>query len=135
MINPDGTGNEFGCERCWPPAAAAAMEARSRLKTAAELIDESHFHVTLRACPACSQQYVSIFTETIDWADGEDPQYWTLMPVTPEEAARLIAAGGALTEAALNVLGPGRRSLHHDHPKGEPARSYWGTGVQVGWHD
>jgi hypothetical protein len=101
----------------------------------ADLIDESHFHVTIRQCPACSQSFVSIFTETIDWADGEDPQYWTLMPLTPREAADLTRQGGAVTEAALTGLGPGRRSLHHDHPKGAEARSYWDTGIQVGWHD
>jgi len=124
-VNPDGTPKEIGCANCWPPSADEAWEARSSLPVTAELIDESHFHVTLRKCPACAQSFVSIFTETIDWVDGDDPQYWTLKPITPAEAADLVPQGGSLTEASIDALGSGRRCLQHDHPKGEEARSYW----------
>lgn len=116
----------FGCERCWPPAADAAWAARAALDTEHDLLDESHFHVMIQACRSCSQRFVSIFTETVDWVDGDDPQYWTLLPVTASEAAKLTAQGGSVTEMELNALGLGRRCLRHDHPKGGPARSYWG---------
>jgi hypothetical protein len=116
----------FGCERCWPASADAAWEARAGLDSEQELIDESHLHVTIRACRSCSQRFVSIFNETVDWVDGDDPQYWTLLPVTAAEAANLTAQGGSVTEMGLNALGRGRRCLRHDHPKGAPARSYWG---------
>ena len=70
----DGPKWDFGCERCWPPIADAAWEARGGLTHVAELIDDSHFHVMILACPCCTQRFVSIFTETIDWEDGDDPQ-------------------------------------------------------------
>jgi hypothetical protein len=125
----------FGCERCWPPSADAARAAGQALTREADLIRESHFSVMLRACPSCGQRFVSVFTETIDWEDGDDPQYWTLLPVTDAEAADLVQRGDSLDEETLNGLGRGRRSLQHDHPKGKPARSYWGAGIFVGPHD
>ncbi len=127
--------DSFGCERCWPSAADAAEMARQTLTREVDLIDESHFHVMIRACPSCSQRFVSVFTETIDWADGEDPQYWTLLPVTNEEASDLARPEISLTETTLNALGRGRRSLRYYHPKGGQSRSFWATGISVGPHD
>ena len=124
MLNPPA--GDFGCERCWPATADAAWKARADLATEHDLIDESHFHAMIQACRRCSQRFVALFTETVDWADGDDPQYWTLLPVTTSEAATLAAQGGSVTEMELNALGVGRRCLRHDHPKGGPARSYWG---------
>ena len=91
--------------------------ARSALGVASELIDESHFHVMILACPRCSQRFLSVFTETIDWADGEDPQYWTLLPVTEAEAAGVFGQRESLTETMIETLGPGRRCLRRAHPK------------------
>jgi len=125
----------FGCDRCWPSGADAAWLARDALSRDLELIDESHFHVMILACPSCLQRFVSIFTETVDWQDGEDPQYWTLFPITSEEASELARQRGALSAGTLNTLDGERRSLQHDHPKGSAARSYWRTGVTVGFHD
>ena len=125
----------FGCENCWPPSPEDSDAAYRALTREADLIDESHFHVMIRACSRCSQRFLSIFTEMIDWADGDDPQYWTLLPITEVEAADLIRQGNSLAEQTLNSLGSGRRSLHHDHPKGKPPRTYWGTGIWVGPHD
>jgi uncharacterized protein YbaR (Trm112 family) len=125
----------FGCERCWPASANAAQDARRTLVREAELIDESHFHVMILACPSCRQRYLSVFTEMIDWDDGDDPQYWTTLPLTDAEAADLVRRRDSLDEATLNALGPGRRSLLHDHPKGVDARTHWGSGIFVGPHD
>jgi hypothetical protein len=124
----------FGCGRCWPPGAAAAWAAFLALPVEAELADESHFAVAIRACAACGQRFVAVFTELIDWADGEDPQDWTVLPVTAAEAAALAEAGGAL-ELALNALAPHRRSLHRDFPKGGRPRALWSSGILVGPHD
>jgi hypothetical protein len=126
---------EFGCERCWPDSADAAHEARQMLKPDVQLIDESHFHVDVRKCPACSQHFVSMFAETIDWVNGEDPQYWTLLPVSPAEVAALVERGDSLGETDLNSLGHGRRSLHRDFPSDSPARSFWSAGLLVPPHD
>ena len=60
----DGPGQDFGCERCWPSTADAAWEAREELTHVQELIDDSHFHVMILACPCCTQRFVSVFTET-----------------------------------------------------------------------
>jgi hypothetical protein len=135
MMADDEPGKDFGCERCWPPAADAAWEARGALTHVAELIDESHFHVMILACPRCTQRFVSVFTETVDWGDGDDPQYWTVLPITEAEAADLIQQGDALPEAMLHALGPGRRALRLDHPKASALRIFWGTGISVGLHD
>ena len=125
----------FGCENCWPSSPEGADAASRALTREADLIDESHFHVMIRACRSCSQRFLSIFTEMIDWVGGDDPQYWTLLPITEVEAADLIRQGNSVTEQTLNSLGSGRRSLRHEHPKGKPPRTYWGTGILVGPHD
>ena len=126
---------EFGCDLCWPADARAAWGARDGLARLKELIDESHFIVAILACPRCEQRYVSIFTEMIDWEDGNDPQYWTLMPITEAEAEGLIQQEASLNEMGLNALGRERRSLRRDHPKAGPPRVFWGSGVLVGPHD
>ena len=126
---------EFGCDLCWPAEAHAAWEARGGLIRLAEPIDESHFIVAILACPRCAQQYVSIFTELIDWKDGNDPQCWTLLPLTEAEAESLIRRGTLLDETSLNTLGHGRRSLRREHPQAGPPRVSWGSGIFVGPHD
>ena len=126
---------EFGCDLCWPADAHAAWVARDRLTRLKELIDESHFIVAILACPRCAQRYISVFTEMIDWEDGNDPQYWTLLPITEAEAEGLVQQEASLGEASLNALGHGRRSLQRDHPKAGPPRVSWGSGVFVGPHD
>lgn len=126
---------EFGCDLCWPADARAAWSARDGLSRLKELIDESHFIVAILACPRCAQRYVSIFTEMIDWADGNDPQSWTLLPLTEAEAEGLIRQGDSLDELSLNALGRERRSLWRDHPKDGPPRVSWGSGIRVGPHD
>ncbi|HEX8281934.1 MAG TPA: hypothetical protein VF588_01045 [Pyrinomonadaceae bacterium] len=126
---------EFGCGLCWPADAHAAWAARDGLTRLKELIDESHFIVAILVCPRCDQRYVSIFTEMIDWGGGNDPQYWTLMPITEAEADGLIQQETSLDDMALNALGRGRRSLWRDHPKAGPPRVSWGSGVFVGPHD
>jgi len=124
----------FGCKQCWPPWASAAWEAFLALPVEAELVDESHFAVAIRACAACGQRFVIVFAECIDWADGEDPQDWTVLPVTAAEATALAEAGAAI-EPALTALAPGRRSLCRDFPKGGRPRAHWGSGIRVGPHD
>ena len=135
LLRSDWRGEHFGCEACWPAGAEAAWEARDGLTHLEELIDESHFHVMLLACPHCAQRFVSVFTETIDWADGEDPQSWQLLPVTEAEAGSLIHQQDALCESILNALGPGRRCLQCDHPKAAPEQVLWRLGLCVGAHD
>lgn len=130
-----GKSGGFGCTRCWPAEAEAAWEARNALAVVADVIDEPHFHVMLLACPRCGQRFVSVFTETIDWADGDDPQAWCLSPVTTAEAAGLVRPGAAFAEPELDAFDPARRSLRVEHPKGGPRRVFWATGLSIGLHD
>jgi hypothetical protein len=129
------SGETFGCERCWPSSADAAWRSRQTLTCEADLIDESHFHAMILACPECAQRFVSVFTETIDWADGDDPQYWVVLPITEAETADLARRRGSPTESKLHSLGPGRRCLRRDHPKGEAPSCFWGADIFVHWHD
>ena len=116
----------FGCPLCFGEDPAAA--SNHDLKTRSKLIDESHFDVALRRCPACGQQFVQIFTEFVDWADGDDPQYWDLLPLTAQEADALATQGTAVDLKQIEELGRHRRRLKMDHPKGQPRRVKWATG-------
>ena len=128
------SSESFGCNACWPAEADAAWEGRRSLAGAAELVDESHYHVMVLACPQCLQRFLSVFTETIDWAEGEDPQYWTTLPITADEFANL-ALQTPPSEASIGAIGAGRACLRRDFPKHGTPRAYWSTGIQVGPHD
>ena len=134
MDEMNATKEEFGCAICWPAAADKAWEAVLSLAIDAELVDESHFAVMIRACPECRQRFVSVFTETVDWVDSEDPQFWKVLPVTEQEVEQLSRARTDMT-SALNALAPRRRSLCHDFPKGESPKEYWSSGILVRPHD
>jgi hypothetical protein len=122
----------LGCEACFPPSAEKAWEARARLRFVSDLVDESHYHVMVLACPGCEQRFVSVFTETIDWQDGDDPQYWQLQPITGEEADAL-GRSPSLDEALAAL--PSRRSLQVARPKGSETCISWSEGIAVGYHD
>ena len=134
MPNNEEAQSNFGCEHCWPATPDAAWKSRAALDRVSELIDESHFHVMILACPKCTQRFVSVFTEEVDLIMGEDPQYWTLLPLTDRETGEL-QQDNSVTEPKLDALGPNRRSLRRDHPKDSEPVSYWSTGVSVGFHD
>jgi hypothetical protein len=129
------TQQYFGCSHCWPDAADEAVIASRSLDFAISLIDESHYIVSIKRCRDCGQRYLCIFTERIDWIDGEDPQYRTRLPITADETDTLVDLGEALSGDALNALGAGRRSLCDDFPKGSPRRAFWSTGLFIGPHD
>jgi hypothetical protein len=127
---------DFGCLRCWPPTAEAAWEARARLTPFTTLVDESHYAVRILVCPHCTQDFVSVFTEIVDWTSGSDSQFSTLLPVTKAEADALVQRGVAPTEGELEALGPERRCLQHDFPRSaEVPRNVWGAGISIGLHD
>jgi hypothetical protein len=125
----------FGCRKCQPDSAEEAAETARGFEFVKRLIDESHYIVSILRCPHCAQAYLSVFTETIDWTDGEDPQYRTLLPIEAQEQEALVREGEDLRESTLNALGRERRSLRIDFPKGAPKRMFWGLGLFVGPHD
>lgn len=129
------THESFGCAQCWLADASTAHKQSYALASAARLIDESHYDVSIRVCASCAQAFVAVFTETIDWRASDDAQDWTLLPLTSAEAATLIQRAGALSETELETLAPTRRSLRRDHPTGKEASVFWGRGIRVGRHD
>ena len=129
------TDLNFGCTNCWPQDAKLAYKAFGSFHTEAYLIKESHYIVTIRSCNNCPQQFLSIFTETIDWIDGEDPQYRIVMPITVEESEKLTESRNSISDDILKSIGIGRRSLRYDYPKSGKVSIYWGKGIQIRLHD
>jgi len=78
--------------------------------------DDSHDSRRLIKCKQCGQLYVREFYETIDWKDGEDPQYVTYVPVANETDADMVNKSG---------LRAFKLRLHIDWPKGEDRKIYW----------
>ena len=136
MMPEDGAGDGYGCARCWPREAATAWEARQGFAKVAELVHESHYSVKILSCPYCSQHFLSVFTEMIDWALGEDPMFWTVVPIDTGEVAALTDSTGAPCEADLEVMARDRRSLVRDFPKDASKPTVrWGAGLTIGPHD
>lgn len=135
-INKEGAQAHFGCNICWPSDPGLAWEARSKLEKNLDLIDESHLHIMILACNSCNQRFISVFTEKIDWINGEDPMYWTLLPITDLEAIDLTQKQNPLAEADINALGPERRSLRRDYPStAKEPYTFWSRGILVGPYD
>ncbi len=127
--------DRFGCAHCWPETPDAAMTAILALPIQVRLVDESHFIVLLRECPVCSQQFLSVFSELVDWMGGDDSQFRTFLPVTKAEVEEMMRLGGLLAEKYLYGVGMDRKSLWYEHPKGEPSRVDWGRGIRFIAHD
>ncbi len=118
----------FGCARCYGKDADAAWTFLSDSQWRHRLVDKSHFDISIRPCPDCDQNYVWIFTEFIDWADGDDPQYWNVLPLTQEETETLAVQGEDVDHTQIEDLGSSRRYLVVNHPKGGPKSVFWGSG-------
>jgi len=84
--------SEYGCEKCWSSEASEAWRAVTSIPIEAYLIDESHYIVSIRLCPSCSQHYLQVTTETVDWKDGEDPIYRTIIPIDNAERIELTSS-------------------------------------------
>ena len=79
--------SQCGCDKCWASEASKAWKAVTSIPIEEYLIDESHYIVSIRNCPSCSQRYLQVTTETVDWTDGEDPIFRTIIPIDDEERA------------------------------------------------
>jgi hypothetical protein len=126
--------SEYGCEECWSSEASQAWRAVTSIPIEAYLIDESHYIVSIRVCPSCSQHYLQVSTETVDWKDGEDPIYRTIIPIDDAERTELTSSK-RLDANTIEGVGVGRQSLKFDWPKNQDPSTYWDTGVRVGVHD
>jgi hypothetical protein len=83
--------------------------------------------VTILACRACGQRFLSVFFEQVDWVDSDDPQEWTVAPITPDEAAELAARNHTVDDGAFAAISAGRRCLRVSHPKGAGRSVFWST--------
>ena len=77
---------------------------------------------------------LQVSTETVDWKDGEDPIYRTIIPIDNAEHTELTSSK-RLDANLIESVGVGRQSLKFDWPKNQEPRTHWGTGVRVGVHD
>ena len=92
-------------------AEGPAAARRPPLGTRSKRVDEPHFDGKLGRCRSGGKQFVQIFTEFVDWADGDDPQYWDLLPLTDQEADALAAQGAGVDLKGIEELGRDRRRL------------------------
>ncbi|MFY9342632.1 MAG: hypothetical protein WAT39_09085 [Planctomycetota bacterium] len=122
-----------GCARCRGDDVEVAWEA-ARSRPVRRLIDESHYGIRVTACD-CGQPFAVVFTESIDWVNGDDPQTWLVVPLAPGEAERLTGTDDEIA-SALTAFAAGRRFLVRTFPSA-PARSTWwcDAGFDIGPHD
>ncbi|MFJ9610114.1 hypothetical protein ACIRS1_27605 [Kitasatospora sp. NPDC101176] len=121
----------FGCAACCAEDAEVARahhRSHTGVRVETMIRDDSHFIVSVQRCALCSQAFVSVFTEYVDWAASQDAQYRTVLPITDAEADDLAA--GRLGPHRVGALGHGRRHLQSDWPSeaDEPSVS-WDSGV------
>jgi hypothetical protein len=123
----------LGCGTCIPeePASATALG----LAEDARLVDESHFMVKVRSCRACGQKFLWVFTERLDVVSGNDPQCWSVLPISDGEAEAMIEAGDALDLEAISRLGLRRRFLRDDSPAFGPRSCGYMFGLLLRPHD
>ena len=130
--------DSFGCPECLPADATEAWAAVREFHNFAHLIEESHFSVSVRACPSCGQRYADIFIERIDWVNGEDPQSCIVLPITAGESDQLVTAGADESAAVrlIESFGQSRRHLRWHYPAGAEQQVTWSDGnLWIGPHD
>ena len=108
---------------CLSDNGEVARNAIQRGEQLGRPVDESHFSITFLRCRDCGQAFIRVFTELIDWADGEDPQRWVYCPLDSKELERLNHE--ALRPEDVVALGLERRMLIFDFPKGQEATFNW----------
>jgi len=117
----DGSSAEntgYGCPECWPADAHSAWAATCRLPFEAEVVDAAHFHLRIHVCRVCSQKFLKSFYEEIDWEDGDDPQFFAVVPITPAEEDVIFARGDG--DGDFLSVGKDRHVVRKDCPKGDP---------------
>jgi hypothetical protein len=123
---------EFGCDGCYPEAAPGAWHEYIRsFETVANLVEDSHWVVSVWRCTTCKQRFVYVWTEFVDWEGGNDPTYRTVIPVDDKEAAAITKRGGDVDTDYLGALGKDRRHLIYDIPLRADPRFMWREGPLV----
>jgi len=99
----------FGCQLCMCEDPTSAWNQIH--KHIATLVDKSHFGLDVMACPSCGQYFLKIFTEFTDFNEGNDLICGDMLPITEEEAARLINDGNKASHEYIESIGSNRRHL------------------------
>jgi hypothetical protein len=99
----------FGCDQCCGDDPQAAKNVAYTGEAA--IVDSSHFSLQVRRCPYCRQGFLFVFTEFIDWENGDDPQYCDLMPITEDEVRYLKERGEDVDLKELMRWSQSRRVL------------------------
>jgi hypothetical protein len=100
------------CALWTDPEATLANPLKQQFALHATFVEESHWWRYLLECRECGQRYVYEFHEEVDWADGDDPQYVTLVPVKTQAEIDAVCA------APQDCLGGFVPRLCKDWPKG-----------------
>jgi hypothetical protein len=101
-------------------AGLTARDILGGMDVVREYQDDSHLMRRLYRCRKCGQLYFYEFYEEIDWAEGNDPQYCTLIPVEDGESAELLSK-----KAPIELLC--YPSIRMDYPREarEPEKPHW----------
>jgi hypothetical protein len=86
-------------------------------------IDESHLSVARYACPTCGRQALRIWTELIDWDEGDDSQADIIVPLPSGADPGALEDEGQVA-AVLRAIGR-CRFLVWCSPRGTHAQATW----------
>jgi len=104
-----------------PERVRGVMEERFELLDT--YADDDRFRRYLLKCRECGQLYFFQFYESIDWEDGNDPQYSKYIPVTTMDDVEMLKKTSSIE---LSLFSP---SLNVDFPKTAKAPTiYWAGG-------
>jgi hypothetical protein len=103
-----------------PELIQQRMDRTNHFELLETFVDESHLIRDLLKCKECGQLYFAEFYEEIDWEDGDDPQYWTYIPVVTGAEIEVLKKASSLK--LLEHL----PQLRRDWPKGAKSpKTYW----------
>jgi hypothetical protein len=116
------------CPKC---LGAEPTEAKARLlKEPREvIIADDHFSMSLRTCSQCGQSFLCVFSELVDWSNGDDSQAQHYIPISAEEAAAFRVAGEQGAEKLLHNTKLERMHLLSTYPRGKDLSVEWRDGI------
>jgi hypothetical protein len=117
----------FGCINCWSPEGNKAYKAVSSLPIEFHLIDKTIITVNIHACPCCSQRFIQITEDIVNWRDGDDATFRKFMPIIDKELDRLTSSI-TLDVRTIQSFGKDRQSLNYYWLPGIGPELYWNTG-------
>jgi hypothetical protein len=118
---------KFGCAKCWSPDGHKAYKAVTSLPIEFHLIDKTIITVNILACPCCSQRFIHITEDIVNWRDGYDATFIKFMPINDKELAWLTSCSNLDVRSIQNV-GKDRPTLKCDWFIGIEPELHWNIG-------